>query len=373
MTESLNSLIEELDGIAAEIGAASASEETTFAKRVLSSLVEHAVSIGRASSGSWLGYHAEVYTSDLLPARAENAFDPMRGFLIGSQPNWIGYTFDEIRTAIEKQFSSQDIDRACETAIACKALLSNKRSHVVSIIQACAETGDDFLNGIRSEIDVLGNFSMNDFVSSMSPKGAIVSRDQSAISQGEKIPPHIACLAEYMLRNGGIEDLHILGQKSEQTSAHLKRRKLWKQETRTRGQKIFIGHGRSMLWRELKDFLQGELGLECDEFNRIATEGITITERLSQMLDSASFAFLIMTAEDETADGNMQARMNVIHEAGLFQGRLGFDKAIILLEEGCEQFSNIHGLGHRPFPPGNLQAAFHGIRKLLEERGILKP
>jgi predicted nucleotide-binding protein len=49
-------------------------------------------------------------------------------------------------------------------------------------------------------------------------------------------------------------------------------------------------------------------------------------------------------------DGKLHARLNVIHEAGLFQGRLGFNKAIILLEEGCEEFSNIHGLGHIPFP-----------------------
>ena len=31
----------------------------------------------------------------------------------------------------------------------------------------------------------------------------------------------------------------------------------------------------------------------------------------------------------------VKARMNVIHEVGLFQGRLGFERAIVLLEEGC--------------------------------------
>jgi hypothetical protein len=63
------------------------------------------------------------------------------------------------------------------------------------------------------------------------------------------------------------------------------------------------------------------------------------------MLDNAAFAFTVMTAEDEQLDGKQQARMNVIHELGLFQDRLGFEKAIILLEDGCEQFSNIEGLG----------------------------
>jgi predicted nucleotide-binding protein len=61
------------------------------------------------------------------------------------------------------------------------------------------------------------------------------------------------------------------------------------------------------------------------------------------MLDAASFAFLIMTAEDEHADKTFHARRNVLHEIGLFQGRLTFEKAIVLLEEGCTEFSNIHG------------------------------
>ena len=38
-----------------------------------------------------------------------------------------------------------------------------------------------------------------------------------------------------------------------------------------------------------------------------------------------------------------------MHEAGLFQGRLGFTRAIIMLEEGCEEFSNIEGLGQIRF------------------------
>jgi predicted nucleotide-binding protein len=52
------------------------------------------------------------------------------------------------------------------------------------------------------------------------------------------------------------------------------------------------------------------------------------------MLDDASFAFLVLTAEDERSDATTQARTNVIHEVGLFQGRLGFERAIVLLEEG---------------------------------------
>lgn len=39
------------------------------------------------------------------------------------------------------------------------------------------------------------------------------------------------------------------------------------------GDKVFIGHGRSPAWRELKDFLAERLGLPWDEFNRVPVAG----------------------------------------------------------------------------------------------------
>jgi predicted nucleotide-binding protein len=62
----------------------------------------------------------------------------------------------------------------------------------------------------------------------------------------------------------------------------------------------------------------------------------------------------------------------VIHEIGLFQGRLDFEKAVILLEEGCESFSNISGLTDIRFPKGNIMAKSEEIRQVLEREGILK-
>ena len=99
--------------------------------------------------------------------------------------------------------------------------------------------------------------------------------------------------------------------------------------------------------------------------------GVPTAERLGEMLDAAAFAFLIMTAEDEQPDGKVRARENVVHEAGLFQGRLGFKKAIILLEAGCEEFSNIHGLGYIGFPKGNIGAKFEEIRRVLERERVI--
>jgi hypothetical protein len=61
-----------------------------------------------------------------------------------------------------------------------------------------------------------------------------------------------------------------------------------------------------------------------------------------------------------------------IHEAGLFQGKLGFTKAILILEEGREEFSNIHGLGQIRFLKGNIKAVFESIRLVVEREGLIE-
>jgi hypothetical protein len=137
--------------------------------------------------------------------------------------------------------------------------------------------------------------------------------------------------------------------------------------------RVFIGHGRSQVWRELKDFLNDRLRLEWDEFNRESVAGKSTKERLQAMLAASGFAFLVMTGEDADSEGVLHARENVIHEAGLFQGHLGFERAIILLEDGCKEFSNIHGLTHLSFPKGRVSAVFEDVRKVLEREGLLSP
>ena len=135
--------------------------------------------------------------------------------------------------------------------------------------------------------------------------------------------------------------------------------------------KIFIGHGGSDIWKVLRDFIVDTLELEYEEFNRVSAAGEFIGNRLEEMLDKSCMAFLIMTGEDEQTDGSLRARENVIHEIGFFQGRLGFKRAIILLEEGCEEFSNIRGIGQIRFPKGDMRAAFEDIFKVLKRESII--
>lgn len=203
------------------------------------------------------------------------------------------------------------------------------------------------------------------------PKGQIMTRDMIAMGQGTKVPPHIDILAEVTAIRHSFGICKAAADISTRAASHLERKSRKKAVAGRVGTNVFIGHGRSTAWRELKDFIQDRLGLPWDEFNRVPVAGVTNIARLSEMLDAAAIALLVMTAEDEMADGGVQARMNVVHEAGLFQGRLGFTKAIVLLEEGCSEFSNIQGLGQIPFPKGNIATSFEEIRRVLEREGLI--
>lgn len=129
---------------------------------------------------------------------------------------------------------------------------------------------------------------------------------------------------------------------------------------------VFIGHGRNTQWRDLKDHLHDKHAYEIEAYEIGARAGHAIRDILEEMLTRSSFAILVMTGEDETSDGNFRARQNVIHEVGLFQGRLGFNRAIILLEEGTDEFSNIHGIEQIRFKKENIKETFGEILAVLK-------
>jgi predicted nucleotide-binding protein len=128
---------------------------------------------------------------------------------------------------------------------------------------------------------------------------------------------------------------------------------------------VFIGHGRSGQWRDLKDHLQDKHGYDVEAYEVGARAGHTIRDILESMLSSSSCAVLVMTAEDEQASGDFHPRQNVVHELGLFQGRLGFNRAIMLLEAGAQPFSNMQGIDQVRYAKGNIRETFGEVLAVL--------
>jgi predicted nucleotide-binding protein len=130
--------------------------------------------------------------------------------------------------------------------------------------------------------------------------------------------------------------------------------------------RVFLGHGRSGDWRIIKDEFQDKHGIAVEAYESGSRAGHAIKDVLESMLDQSTIAFLIMTGEDIQGDGTARARQNVVHEAGLFQGRLGFSKAIAVVEEGVEVFSNLDGIQQVRFEKGHVKSAISEMLAVIK-------
>jgi predicted nucleotide-binding protein len=129
---------------------------------------------------------------------------------------------------------------------------------------------------------------------------------------------------------------------------------------------IFIGHGHSEQWKVLKDHLHEKHGYQVEAYEVGARAGHHIRDILGQMALRSQFALLVLTAEDVDSDGKFHARENVIHETGLFQGKLGWDRAIVLLEDGTNKFSNLDGIQQLRFPNGRIKETIGDVLATLK-------
>ena len=339
-------------------------------------LEKAASEVAKAWSGSSLGYHSTIYYEGLKIPPSGAYFDAEWGFMNESpnrtHGNWKKFDPDEIQAAVYSRAGNPDMEMLRNFYKNAIDEFNDCKMKMLSILQvALPQQGDDFLAELKDNIDKLFAISKVEIAEQLLPSSRVYSRDSIAANQGFKLPPHLDVVSEVLSFKNTLGIMGDLMQISTQVGAHISRREAHRRENRLVGEKVFIGHGRSLVWRELKDFITDHLGLPVDEFNRVPVAGSTIVERLNQMLDTASIAFLIMTGEDELPDGKLQARMNVVHEVGLFQGRLGFSRAIVLLEDGCEEFSNISGHVQIRFAKGNIRGVFQDIREVLEREELL--
>jgi len=369
---------EELFDVAKKLDAAAAVGDASAVSVPLNSLGNAADGLKESFSGSWLGYHARVYYEKFAPPPAGAHFSQEWGMKnleltsLGSRGHWREYRCDDVVSYIQKKAGNPDIEPARKAAREANAAFDVAKAEIESILSSeIADRPDSFLSKLKADLEKMDAVSKMDIVEHWRPKGAVMTRDTTAMGQGAKLPPHVDILAEIASINNAFALCKGAADVAKKAASHLERISRRNVATGRVGTNAFIGHGRSASWRELKDFVQDRLSLPWDEFNRVPVAGVTNIARLSDMLDAAAVAFLVMTAEDEMADGAVQARMNVIHEAGLFQGRLGFTRAIILLEEGCAEFSNVQGLGQIRFPKGKISACFEEVRQVLEREGLV--
>nr|VFK06687.1 MAG: Predicted nucleotide-binding protein containing TIR-like domain-containing protein [Candidatus Kentron sp. LPFa]VFK23372.1 MAG: Predicted nucleotide-binding protein containing TIR-like domain-containing protein [Candidatus Kentron sp. LPFa] len=334
--------------------------------------------IQRSFSGSWIGYHAHVYYLNFQPPPAGTHFSPEWGLkeawpIDDTSGDWLEVPYEQVEAEFQRLTGDLDIAPLQKRANEVTRQFKQAQIQLVSFLDlALEETRSESIKELRDKAkELTPSFSAEKINRAYKSGKSYTSRDSLAVYQGLLTPHHVEIDSRYKSCEMAFRQMGELATIAETASNFLRQKFAPAKSGLLADGTIFIGHGRSSDWRELSTFLQDRLKLKWDEFNREPAAGISIKERLEGMLDQANFAFLIMTAEDEHADNTVHARENVIHEIGLFQGRLGFNRAIILFEEDCQEFSNIHGIGQLRYPKGYLKGVFEEVRSVLEREGIL--
>ena len=356
---------------------ASQADETSFS-RPIERLLNSAERIGASWSGSSLGYHSLVYYANLEPPPPGARFSSEWGFsgrFQGTTGDWQEHSHDVVVEQIENAAGNPDRARLRQEAQDARRVVEDARDEAVSVLRVTlSRQEDEYLRDALTRVLEIRVLSYEDCVRFQLPSGQMMSRDAIAITSGVRSAPHQEEIADVVAMKSPFEAAATLANLCRRAARHLERLGAPSapiEHPSLSANRIVIGHGRSPLWRELKDFLGERLGLPWDEFNRVPVAGVATVDRLGQMLGTCAMAFLVATAEDETNTGDHLARQNVVHEVGLFQGHLGFSRAIVMLEDGCEEFSNIHGLGQIRFPQGQIAATFEEVRRVLEREGLL--
>lgn len=347
---------------------------------MIHSLLAAANAVGKASSESGLGYQANVYIENFRPKTPHDVFSHEWGFSgRHSQTRggpWVEYDDATVQEEIKKRAGVRDMDLITDTVKVIKAEFDKCQRELLATIDALlANTEDTALWTLRGKVGQLESHdTTRQLFKAMIAGKQYLSRDSRALEGGPKAQPHLAFLCWIVSHKSYQTHVLELAQHSSYLADYLEKKfKLKGNFMPSKGNKIFIGHGGDPVWKELKDFLHERLKLEWVEFNCESPAGKSTKERLQEMLDESCFAFIVMTAEDDGPDQTKRARANVIHEAGLFQGRLGFERAIVMLEGGCEEFSNIAGLTQLRFEKRNFKALFEDVRRVLEREGLIRP
>jgi predicted nucleotide-binding protein len=344
----------------------------------LSRLEEAAEKVAEAWSGSNLGYQSCVYYAGFKKPPTGAHFSREWGFIgmfQGTTGDWEEMEREKIRDHIFALAGHPNMAPLEAKAEDARKDFGKLKERAVSVISSFLQgREDDYAADIKSKIVALSIPTWDDFVRLQMRAPNTTTRDLRAADGGWQSAPHQEMLARVVTCRMPYKTALELAELCANAAEHMNRAPAEPPlvPVLQMGTKVFIGHGRALQWRVLKDFLQDTLRLSWDEFNRVPIAGVTNINRLQEMLNEASIAFIVLTAEDEKADGSIVARQNVVHEAGLFQGRLGFNRAIVMLEDGCEEFSNINGLGQIRFPAGRIDAAFEEVRRVLIREGLLR-
>jgi REase_DpnII-MboI len=159
-------------------------------------LFESATRLVQCWSGSYFGYHSELYYGDFERPPLNRRFNPEWGGIHGIPPGWRSRSSDEVKAQIERESNAKFDD---------VELSSKEMTHAAQELQSEILVGLSplqTLEGLVSEKKLLGEIESFKW-EVKAPRYAhehlpsqFISRDSSAVAEGAKIPSHLYYEAE---------------------------------------------------------------------------------------------------------------------------------------------------------------------------------
>ena len=252
--------VDELFAVAQRMEDLIARAEQPEISAPMTRLQEAAERVGKAWSGSHIGYHANVYYSQLASPPPGAHFSQEWGlghtFSGGSTGDWLEFDPDEVAGAIRELAGKPDAGPAYALRDEITEEFETARMDALSILEPRGAK-DQFLERLKGRLDKLSIKGSGAIVEAWLPSGQFRTRDSIAVGQGFRTPPHLSVLAEVLAVREALDRAAKLASVSRQAGRHIARH----QRSSPSGDRVFVGHGRSRSWLELKDFLQDRLGL----------------------------------------------------------------------------------------------------------------
>lgn len=267
----------------------------------LAALEAAAKKVGRAWSGSNLGYQANVYYDGFEAPPPGAIFSREWGFLgtfHGTTGDWKTFSAEQVNERIEDEAGRPDLSEARAQSEALAADVEKAVQQARSMAAKIPKPYDDF---VKENVDQLSHLSIPSIsqlcrAQMRGVSGQIMSRDAQAIEGGIQTAPHQVSLAKVQQIRSPYVVARELAEVCERLGRHLEDLDSVGVAVVQLGSKVFIGHGgASNEYLKLGVWL-GDNGLEWEVFDRKPTAGMSTKERLLEMLDNAQIAFLIMTA-----------------------------------------------------------------------------
>lgn len=201
----MSEIINELDEISGRLKKIAEEFNQPEITKTLTAIEDAAQQVGKAWSGSWLGYHSRVYYQNLETPPPGAHFSQEWGFkalprgLGGSSGDWMEFNYDDVRDAIYEAAGNLSLDSVESISQEATVEFSDSRAEVISILSSISEAPPDaFLTQLQEKAEKLKIYSAQDFVEYRAPKGQIMTRDMIALGQSLQSPPHIMVEAQML-------------------------------------------------------------------------------------------------------------------------------------------------------------------------------